>query len=66
MKHQHNRCGLHGVPPRLKPRVDQGDRPDFDDFVPLRYTVTYPRGRTFGVTALMRFGAAVRAALSRD
>lgn len=43
-----------------EPRVDQGDRPDFDDFVPLRYTVTYPRGRTFGVTALMRFGAAVR------
>jgi len=40
------------------PIVPQGDRPDFDDFVPLRYTVTYPRERTFGVTAQMRFGAA--------
>jgi alpha-ketoglutarate-dependent taurine dioxygenase len=42
------------------PDVYQGDRPDFDDFVPLRYTVTYPRERTYGLTALMRFGAAVR------
>ena len=38
----------------------QGDRPDFDEFVPLRYTVTYPRERTFGLNVQMRFGAAVR------
>ncbi len=37
-----------------------GARPGFDDFVPLRYTVTYPNERTFGITASMRFGAAVR------
>ena len=37
-----------------------GARPGFDDFVPLRYTVTYPNERTFGVTARMSFGAAVK------
>jgi outer membrane receptor protein involved in Fe transport len=37
-----------------------GARPGFDDFVPLRYTVTYPNERTFGISARMRFGAAVR------
>jgi outer membrane receptor protein involved in Fe transport len=42
------------------PYVSQGDRPDFDEFVPLRYTVTYPRERTFGLNVQMRFGAAVR------
>jgi outer membrane receptor protein involved in Fe transport len=37
-----------------------GARPGFDDFVPLRYTVTYPNERTFGISAKMRFGAAVK------
>ncbi len=41
------------------PVVDQGPRPNFDDFVPWRYTVSYPNERTFGVTFRMRFGAAV-------
>lgn len=38
------------------PFVDQGPRPTFDKFVPIRYTVTYPRLRTFGVNATVRFG----------
>ena len=37
-----------------------GARPGFDDFVPWRYTVRYPDERTFGVTARMSFGAAVK------
>lgn len=45
---------------QYEPVVDQGARPNFDDFVPLRMTVTYPRERTYGVTATMRFGAAIR------
>jgi iron complex outermembrane receptor protein len=32
-------------------------RSNFDDFPPLRYTVTYPKLRTFGVVGKMRFGA---------
>jgi iron complex outermembrane receptor protein len=40
------------------PFVDQGPRPSFDDFVPWRLTTTYADGRTFGITAEMRFGAA--------
>jgi iron complex outermembrane receptor protein len=42
------------------PVVDQGPRPNFDKFVPWRYTVSYPSERTYGVTLRMRFGAAVR------
>jgi iron complex outermembrane receptor protein len=42
------------------PAVDQGPRPNFDDFVPWRYTVSYPSERTYGITFRMRFGAAVR------
>jgi outer membrane receptor protein involved in Fe transport len=38
------------------PYVDQGPRPNFDDFVPFRYSVTYPRERTFGISATLRFG----------
>jgi iron complex outermembrane receptor protein len=41
------------------PEVNQGPRPNFDDFVPWRYTVSYPNERTYGVTFRMRFGAAV-------
>ncbi len=37
-----------------------GARPNFDEFVPLRLTVTYPRERTFGVRGEVRFGNAVR------
>jgi hypothetical protein len=33
-------------------------RPSFDKFVPLRYSVTYPSLRTFGITAKVRFGGA--------
>ncbi|MEQ1803059.1 MAG: TonB-dependent receptor [Gammaproteobacteria bacterium] len=33
---------------------------NFDDFPPLRYSVSYPSLRTFGVLARMRFGAAVK------
>jgi iron complex outermembrane receptor protein len=44
---------------QVPPVVDQGPRPNFDDFVPWRYTVSYPSERTFGVTLRMRFGAAV-------
>jgi len=40
------------------PVVDQGPRPNFDDFVPWRETVSYPNERTYGLTFLMRFGAA--------
>jgi iron complex outermembrane receptor protein len=42
------------------PYVDQGPRPDFNQFPPLRYTVTYPRLRTYGISFEMRFGGAVR------
>jgi hypothetical protein len=35
-------------------------RSNFDDFPPLRYSVSYPRLRTFGVLARMKFGAAVQ------
>lgn len=38
------------------PYVDQGPRPNFDDFVPFRYSVTYPRERTYGISATVRFG----------
>jgi iron complex outermembrane receptor protein len=41
-----------------EPYFDQGPRPNFDEFVPLRYSVTYPRETTYGLTATMRFGAA--------
>lgn len=41
-------------------RNDSGPRPNFDGFVPLRYTVSYPRQRTYGLSVAMRFGAAVR------
>ena len=40
------------------PYVDQGPRPNFDDFVPFRFSVTYPRERTFGISATVRFGDA--------
>ncbi|MDP2324413.1 MAG: TonB-dependent receptor, partial [Gammaproteobacteria bacterium] len=33
---------------------------NFDDFPPLRYSISYPKLRTFGVLARMRFGAAVQ------
>ena len=42
------------------PLVPQGPRPNFDDFVPWRQTVSYPSERTYGLTFLMRFGAAVQ------
>ena len=38
------------------PYEDQGPRPNFDDFVPFRYSVTYPRERTWGISATVRFG----------
>lgn len=38
------------------PYVDQGPRPNFDEFVPFRYSVTYPRERTWGISATVRFG----------
>jgi outer membrane receptor protein involved in Fe transport len=38
----------------------QGGRPGFDDFVPLRFTVTYPNERTYGLSVTQRFGAAIR------
>jgi outer membrane receptor protein involved in Fe transport len=38
------------------PYVDQGPRPNFDDFVPFRFSVTYPRERTYGISATVRFG----------
>lgn len=41
---------------QYEPYVDQGPRPNFDDFVPFRYTVTYPRERTYGISATVRFG----------
>ena len=34
-----------------------GPRPDFDKFVPFRYSVSYPRERTYGINFEMRFGA---------
>lgn len=40
------------------PYVDQGPRPGFNQFPPLRYTVTYPRLRTYGVNFEVRFGGA--------
>ena len=33
---------------------------NFDDFPPLRYSVSYPKLRTFGVLVRMKFGAAVK------
>lgn len=42
------------------PYADLGPRPTIDEFPPFRYTVTYPRLRTFGITAEVRFGSAVR------
>lgn len=33
---------------------------NFDDFPPLRYSISYPKLRTFGLIARMRFGAAVK------
>ena len=38
------------------PYLDQGPRPNFDDFVPFRFSVTYPRERTYGISATVRFG----------
>ncbi len=38
------------------PYVDQGPRPNFDDFVPFRFSVTYPRERTYGISATVHFG----------
>ena len=37
-----------------------GPRPNFDEFVPLRLTVTYPREATYGLRGEVRFGGAVR------
>ena len=45
---------------QYRPEIPQGPRPNFDKFVPWRYTVSYPNERTFGVTLRMRFGAAVQ------
>jgi iron complex outermembrane receptor protein len=45
---------------RLTPPYGNGPRPDFDKFVPLRYTVTYPRLRQVGINFEMRFGGLVR------
>ena len=42
------------------PFADLGPRPSFDKFVPLRYTVTYPNLRTYGIIVTARFGNAVR------
>jgi iron complex outermembrane receptor protein len=42
------------------PFANLGPRPDFDKFVPLRYTVTYPRLRTVGINFEMRFGGLAR------
>lgn len=42
------------------PYTDQGPRPDFNKFPPFRYTVSYPRLRTYGINFEVRFGAAVR------
>ena len=42
------------------PYQDLGPRPSFDKFVPIRYTVTYPTLRTYGVNVTARFGAAAR------
>jgi len=38
------------------PYQNLGPRPNFDSFVPLRYTVTYPNLRTYGVLLNIRFG----------
>jgi len=40
----------------VPPFVNQGPRPSFDKFVPLRLTVSYPNLRTFGMTVQVRFG----------
>jgi outer membrane receptor protein involved in Fe transport len=37
-----------------------GPRPSFDHFVPLRYTISYPKLRTYGLTVKVRFGGAER------
>jgi len=42
------------------PFQDLGPRPSFDKFVPLRYTLSYPNLRTYGITATVRFGAAAQ------
>jgi iron complex outermembrane recepter protein len=42
------------------PFVNQGPRPDFDKFVPFRYTVSYPRERTYGLNLEVRFGGLAR------
>jgi outer membrane receptor protein involved in Fe transport len=39
------------------PFRDLGPRPSFDKFVPIRYSVRYPRLRTYGLTVTVRFGA---------
>jgi len=41
------------------PFEDLGARPSFDNFPPLRLTVTYPSLRTYGLTATVRFGGLV-------
>lgn len=42
------------------PYTNQGPRPNFSSFVPLRMSVSYPMERTIGVNLEARFGAAVR------
>jgi hypothetical protein len=42
------------------PFANLGPRPNFDKFVPLRYTVTYPRLRQVGINFEMRFGGLVK------
>ncbi len=44
---------------QVPPYDDLGPRPSFDNFVPLRLTVTYPSLRTYGVTVAVRFGGLV-------
>jgi iron complex outermembrane receptor protein len=41
----------------VPPYANYGPRPDFDKFVPFRYSVSYPRERTYGINFEMRFGA---------
>ncbi len=52
-----NTTDQYSVPPGS---ADHDARPGFDEFVPLRYTVTYPNERTYGLSVSMRFGGAVR------
>jgi hypothetical protein len=41
-------------------RNDSGPAADFDEFVPLRYTVTYPSQRTYGISVQTLFGGALK------